>query len=91
MQENLPLDLLVCPQNRLRLQAAEAPLIERLNSAIAAGRVSNVTGRRVEKPVDGGLIREDGQVLYPIRDEIPILLPEEAIAVGRCDLPGPNQ
>jgi uncharacterized protein YbaR (Trm112 family) len=90
MQENPPLELLVCPQNRLRLRAAEAPLIERLNRAIAAGQVTTAAGRSVEQPIDNGLIRADGQVLYPIVDEIPILLAEEAIAMdqfgqGACE------
>ena len=83
MREYLLLELLVCPQNHMKLQAAGAQLIERLNRAIAAGHVTNAAGRSVEKPIDDGLIREDGQLLYPIVDEIPILLAEEAIAVDR--------
>jgi len=83
MHENLPLEFLVCPQNHMRLQTAEAVLIERLNRAIAVGKVTNAAGHSVEKPIDDGLIREDGQVLYPIVDEIPILLAEEAIGVDQ--------
>ncbi len=83
MQENLPLDLLVCPQNHKRLQPTEALLIERINRAIAADKLTKADGRRLQKPIDDGLIREDGQVLYPIVDEIPILLAEEAIAVDQ--------
>jgi len=86
MQENLSVEFLVCPQNHMRLQAAEAPLIERLNRAIAAGRVTSTAGRGVEKPIDDGLIREDGQVLYPIVDEIPILLAEEGIDLNQLGL-----
>jgi uncharacterized protein YbaR (Trm112 family) len=33
----------------------------------------------VTEPVDGGLVRSDGRFLYPIRDDIPIMLVEEAI------------
>jgi len=86
MQETLPLELLVCPQDRTRLQPAEALLIERINRAIAAGKVTSAAGHRVEKPIDDGLIRADGQVLYPIVDEIPALLAEEAIAVDQLGL-----
>jgi uncharacterized protein YbaR (Trm112 family) len=88
VQEDLPLELLVCPQNHARLQPAEALLIERINRAIAAGKLTNAAGRSVQKPIDGGLIRADGQVLYPIVDEIPILLAEEAIAVDQLGLAG---
>jgi uncharacterized protein YbaR (Trm112 family) len=83
MQENLPLEFLVCPQNHTRLRIAEAPLIERLNRSIAAGKVTNAAGRNVEQPIDDGLIRADGQVLYPIVDEIPILLADEAITLDQ--------
>jgi uncharacterized protein YbaR (Trm112 family) len=33
----------------------------------------------VEKQLDGGLVREDGAYLYPIEDDIPIMLIDEAI------------
>ncbi len=86
MQNSLPLDLLVCPQSHTPLQPAEALLVERMNRAIAAGNLVNASGRRVQKPIDAGLIRADGRVLYPIVDEIPILLAEEAIAVDQHGL-----
>jgi uncharacterized protein YbaR (Trm112 family) len=28
------------------------------------------------KPVSAGLVRQDGRILYPIRDGIPLLAPE---------------
>ena len=33
------------------------------------------------RPIGAGLLREDGKVLYPISDGIPLLLEEEAIAL----------
>ncbi len=81
MQENLSLELVVCPQNRMRLRVADAPLIEHVNRAIAAGHAANAAGRSVERAIEEGLLREDGRVLYPVVDEIPILLADEAIAL----------
>ena len=81
MQEIKSFELVVCPQNHARLQMADEALIEQINQAIAAGQLRNVSGRSVEKRLDSALVREDGRVVYPIVDEIPILLADEAICV----------
>ena len=73
------LAILRCPENRTRLARAPAGLIERLNRRITAGELLNRAGRQVEKPLDEGLIREDGKMLYPVRDGTPVLLVDEAI------------
>jgi uncharacterized protein YbaR (Trm112 family) len=39
----------------------------------------NRAGKPVNGKFDGGLLRQDGKVLYPIRNRIPIMLVEEAI------------
>ena len=54
-------------------------LVEELNRRIAAGQLRNRAGQTVSGPIDGALLREDGQVVYCIRQGIPVLLIEEAI------------
>jgi uncharacterized protein YbaR (Trm112 family) len=75
------LEILVCPEDRSPVALADGALIARINEAIAAGRLNNRGGSPVTEPIDGGLVRQDGRWLYPIRDEIPVMLMEEAIAL----------
>ncbi len=73
------LEILACPETKEPVALAESELVDRINTAIAAGQVKNRGGEPVTDAIDGGLIRGDGRYLYPIRDEIPIMLIEEAI------------
>jgi uncharacterized protein YbaR (Trm112 family) len=57
-------------------------LLARINRAIAAGRVKNRAGRPMEHPLAGGLVRKDQTLLYPIVDDIPVLLADEAIPLA---------
>ena len=79
------LEILVCPQSHMPLRLADAPLMARLNRAIAAGRICNEAGRPVEDSLQGGLVRQDRALLYPIMDDIPVLLVEEAIRLDQLD------
>jgi uncharacterized protein YbaR (Trm112 family) len=80
------LKLLVCPETRSPLSAASDEMIARLNAAIAQGQLKNRADRPVEKRLSGGLVREDQAFLYPIVDEIPLLLTDEAIPLGQAAL-----
>jgi len=73
------LDILVCPENKTPVKMVDAEVLERVNGAITAGRLKNRAGTKVEETIDGGLLRADGKILYPVRDDIPIMLIDEAI------------
>jgi len=77
------LDILVCPENRTPVHPADDALMARLNAAIDAGTVKNRAGETVNDRADGGLVREDGACLYVIRDDIPIMLIDEAIPLDQ--------
>lgn len=77
------LDILVCPENKTKVTLAEQDVIDKANAAIAAGTLKNRAGETVEEKLDGGLVREDKAYMYPIRDDIPIMLIDEAIPMGQ--------
>ncbi len=77
------LDILICPETKQNLSLASDDVLQSLNSAIGGGSVSNRGGAAVAEPVEAGLVREDGQVLYPVRDGIPIMLINESIQLPK--------
>lgn len=77
------LKMLVCPENHTPLEVASSELMAKINRAVATGRLTNKAGRKVEKPLDAGLVRADHAVLYPIVDEIPLMLVDEAIPLDQ--------
>lgn len=77
------LEILVCPETRQPLTPAPDELVVKLNAQIAAGKLTNRGGQVISSRISGGLIRQDGQYLYPIVDEIPMMLVDEAIPLKR--------
>ncbi len=75
------LEILCCPEDHTPVKVADQDLVGRLNAAIAAGKVKNRGGQPVAQPVDSALVREDGKVLYPVRDDIPVMIVDEGIHV----------
>ena len=77
------LEILACPETKQSLTLASAVLLTDLNERIQQGALKNRQGVAVTEPIDNGLVREDGRYLYPIRDDIPIMLIDEAIPLDK--------
>jgi uncharacterized protein YbaR (Trm112 family) len=73
------LDILACPETKEPVRLATPPEVEALNRAIAAGTLANRGGQKVVEKINGGLVRQDGKYCYPIREDIPIMLIDEAL------------
>jgi len=73
--------MLRCPETLQKLRLADANVIAELNKTITAGNLKNRGAQPVAELLDGGLVREDGQFLYPIRANLPVMLIEEAISL----------
>jgi len=73
------LEILVCPETRQPLTMAGSEILDRVNQAVEGKALRNQGGDRVSERIEEGLVREDGKVMYPVRDDIPVMLLDEAI------------
>jgi len=71
------LELMRCPETMQKLALASEETLERIRDVGVPVKV----GSQFSGPLEAGLIREDGKVLYPICDGIPLVMVEEAIPV----------
>ena len=76
------LEILVCPETGEPLEEAGREIVVRLNELVEIGTLVDRSGERVSEKIDGGLICRDGKYLYPVRENIPILLIENSIPVA---------
>jgi uncharacterized protein len=77
------LEILACPENKTPVALADDATMAKLNAAIAAGTLKNRAGELVKEKAEAGLIREDGAYLYLIREDIPVMLKDEAIPMNQ--------
>ncbi len=77
------LDILVCPEDKTPVEPADDALVAKVNAVIEAGKLKNRAGEVVEEKIDGGLVREDRAYMYAIRDDIPVMLIDEAIPLDQ--------
>lgn len=81
MISNELVEILACPEDKTPVHRAEPELLEQLNEKIRAGELKTREGELVLDLLEEGLIREDGKVLYPVREGIPIMLISESISL----------
>jgi uncharacterized protein len=77
------LAILCCPETKQAVTLADDQLIEKLNGAISKGELRNKAKKSVTEKLDGGLIRADNKILYPIREDIPVMLIDEGIPLDQ--------
>ena len=75
------LAILCCPETKQDVSLVDSHALQRLNAGIEQGELQNKAGQPVKEKLDGGLIRQDRKIVYPIRDQIPIMLIDEGIPV----------
>lgn len=73
------LEILCCPKTKVPVEMLSEDKLKAVNDRIGRGDVKTVDGSKVDKPLDSGLITEDGKTIYRIDDDIPIMLIDEGI------------
>ncbi|MEI2753119.1 MAG: Trm112 family protein [Nitrospira sp.] len=73
------LAILCCPETKQAVTLADDQLIQKVNGAIERGTLKNKAQKPVTEKLDGGLIRSDNKILYPVREDIPVMLIDEGI------------
>jgi len=80
------LSILCCPETKQDVSLVSEDIVKTVNGRIAKGEVKNRAGEIVKERIDAGLLREDKKFLYPIREDIPIMLIDEAIPFDGFDV-----
>ncbi len=62
------LAILCCPETKQNIRLLEPELITQINQRIEKGNLKTKGGEPVTEKIDGGLLRNDETVVYPIRD-----------------------
>ena len=73
------LAILCCPETKQPVSLAGTDLLTKLNDAVRKGNLRNTGKQPVTDELDGGLVRSDLKIVYPIRENIPVMLIEEGI------------
>lgn len=74
--------LLRCPVTKSPLAPADDATVARINAGIAARTLVNRAGETVDRALDGALLNADRTLAYPIYNDIPSLIAEDALEVA---------
>ena len=79
------LDILCCPVSHEPLRPLSGARLKKLNHAIGHNALLYVNGDSVEQPLKSALITRDGNVVYPVEQSIPVLLPDRGIGTAQLN------
>lgn len=79
------LEILCCPETKQDMQYLEGAVINTINAEIEKGTLKNRANQTVKDPINAGLLRKDRKYLYPVREDIPIMLIDEALPFEEFD------
>ncbi len=84
------LELICCPASHQPLRLAPPAELLQINAWIAAGKLTAISGEAIKQALVQVLIREDGQVAYPVVDGIARLIVDDGIQLPGSNSPEPH-
>jgi uncharacterized protein YbaR (Trm112 family) len=79
------LSILCCPVTHKGLNLARPELMKKINAAISNGKLVNRDGAELSESLAEALVTDDGKIMYPVNDGIPVLLEGESVGLNQLD------
>lgn len=79
------LSILCCPVTHKGLSLVRSELLKKINTAIGNGKLVNRDGAALSGSLDEALITDDGKIMYPVNEGIPVLLEGESVGLNQLD------
>ncbi|NKB61868.1 MAG: Trm112 family protein [Gammaproteobacteria bacterium] len=80
------LEILVCPITKLSVSLLNEDRLTKLNRMIESGEVHSIDGTVLSDPLDQALITQNGSIVYPVEDNIPVMLENQSISTHHLGL-----
>jgi len=77
------LSVLCCPVTHKGLSVVRADQLKKINTAISAGKLANRDGAILSESLKEALVTDDGKIMYPVNDGIPVLLEGASVALNQ--------
>ena len=74
------LEILVCPVTKQPVSLLSQIRLDKVNRLIEQGKLHTLDGAKLDTPLQQALITQNGNTIYQVHGDIPVMLEEQSIA-----------